>query len=254
MALLSAAERPLVIAGGTLEPSEARQALVAAAECHHLPVAPTFKHQEIFDNESPLFAGHLGFKIPRPLISAFAEADLILAIGTRLSDVPTQGDQLPKAPQREQPLIHVYPDPAVIGRVFRTDLGLACDPTAFLRAISLSNAAVPEARRAWAAKLRWVSGNYRGYEIRHFEDGLDFGAVVKPLADQVPTDAILVTDAGNFSSWVHSLWPWDGSQSALGAVGAPWAWAFPAPSPPRSPSRADGDRLYRRRRRDDDRQ
>ncbi|GAB5469859.1 MAG: thiamine pyrophosphate-binding protein [Rhodospirillales bacterium] len=226
-ALLETAQRPLLIAGGALDNDAGRAALAAAAEAQHLPVALTFKHQEIFDNESPLYAGHLGFKIPRPLVETLSEADLVLAVGTRLGDVPTQGYQLPRAPQPAQPLIHVYPDPAHVGRVFRTDLGLTCDPAAFLTALAGLNVAVPEARRAWAAKTKAASARFRGYQVRQFDDGLDFGAVVKPLAEQAPKDAIVVSDAGNFSSWVHSLWPWDGSQKALGAVGGAMGLGVP---------------------------
>ncbi|MEQ8650961.1 MAG: thiamine pyrophosphate-binding protein [Kiloniellales bacterium] len=227
LALLAKAERPLLIAGGLLDRPEARRALAAAAERHQLPVASTFKHQEIFDNGSPLYAGNLGFKIPHPLVTALSEADLILAVGTRLGDVPTQGYRLPKAPQPDQPLIHVYPDPDVIGRVFRTDLGLACDPASFLTALSRSNAALPEGRSEWVATLGQASGRYRGYEVRQFDDGIDLGAVIKPLAARVPKDAILVTDAGNFSSWINCLWPWDGSQLALGAVGGAMGLGVP---------------------------
>ncbi len=227
LALLAKAERPLLIAGGQLASVAGRKALAAAAERHLLPVAPTFKHQEIFDNASPLFAGHLGFKIPAPLVAAFSEADLILAVGTRLGDVPTQGYRLPKAPQPDQPLIHVYPDPAKVGAVFRTDLGLAADPIAFLEALARSNAPVPESRRGWAEQLGKVSGALRSYKVRSFADGLDFGAVVKPLAEKAARDAIVVTDAGNFSSWVHSLWPWDGNQQALGAIGGAMGLGVP---------------------------
>ncbi|MEO1191625.1 MAG: thiamine pyrophosphate-binding protein [Pseudomonadota bacterium] len=226
-ALLEKAERPLLIGGGLLESDAGRAALAAAAEAHHLPVALTFKHQEIFDNANPLYVGHLGFKIPRPLVKALGEADLILAVGTRLGDVPTQGYSLPKAPQPDQPLIHVYPDPAHVGRVFRTDLGLTADPAAFLSALAGLNAQVPPARQSWAKGLRETSQRFRGYTVRQFEDGLDFGAVVKPLAAQAPKDAIVVTDAGNFSSWVHCLWPWDGSQKALGAVGGAMGLGVP---------------------------
>ncbi len=227
LALLARSERPLVIAGGGLDSPRGRQALAAAAERHHIPVAPTFKHQEIFDNASPLFAGHLGFKIPKTLVSALMEADLVLAVGTRLGDVPTQGYSFPKAPQPEQPLIHVYPDPSQVGRVFRADLGLAADPTAFLEALARSNAAVPEARHDWSARVQQVSRGLRSYSPREFDDGLDFGRVVAPLARRAPPDSIVVTDAGNFSSWVQALWPWDGSQLALGAVGGAMGLGVP---------------------------
>ncbi len=227
LAWLEKAERPLLIAGGKLDHPAGRQALAAAAEAHHLPVALTFKHQEIFDNASPLYAGHLGFKIPRPAVEALTKADLILAVGTRLGDTPTQGYQLPQAPQPEQPLIHVYPDQGQVGRVFRTDLGLTCDPARFLAALAAANAEVTEARRNWAGQLREMSDRLRSYQVRSFEDGLDFGAVVGPIAQQAPRDAIVVTDAGNFSSWVNALWPWDGSQRSLGMVGGAMGLGVP---------------------------
>ncbi len=227
LALLEKAERPLLIAGGKLDHPAGRRALANAAEAHHLPVALTFKHQEIFDNASPLFAGQLGFKIPRPAVEALSRADLILAVGTRLGDTPTQGYQLPKAPQPDQPLVHVYPDQAQVGRVFRTDLGLTCDPARFLEALAAANAAVPDQRRQWVDAVGEVSKRLRGYRVRQFDDGLDFGVVVKPIAEQAPGDAIVVTDAGNFSSWVNALWPWDGSQRALGMVGGAMGLGVP---------------------------
>ena len=62
------AERPLIIAGGGFDAPEARPPLKAFAEAYQIPVATTFKHQQVFDNRSDLFAGHLGFKKYRPLI------------------------------------------------------------------------------------------------------------------------------------------------------------------------------------------
>ncbi len=227
LALLQEAERPLLIAGGMLEQRAGRQALARAAAAHHLPVALSFKRQEIFDNASPLFAGYLGFKIPKPQIEAMAAADLVLAVGTRLGDVPTQGYSFPAAPRPAQPLVHVYPDPAAIGAVYRTDLGLACDAAAFLEALAEGDAFVSEARRSWAAALHDRAAALARYEPQDFPDGVDFGAVIRPLAAQAPKDSLLAFDSGNFSSWVHRIWPWDGSQTAIGAVGGAMGLGVP---------------------------
>ncbi|MEM6745510.1 MAG: thiamine pyrophosphate-dependent enzyme [Pseudomonadota bacterium] len=224
--LLARAERPLLIAGSSLDAPEARAALARAAEAHRLPVALTFKQQHLFDNENPLYAGHLGFKIPAPQVQALAEADLILAVGTRLGDTPTQGWQLPKT-DPDQPVVHVHADPAVIGRVIRAELGIAADPAAFLAALAERNLPVPEARAAWAARL-----NERAAALRHptpkpRPDGLDFGHVIKALAARAPHDAIVSMDAGNFSGWIHANWPWDGAQQAVGAVGGAMGGGVP---------------------------
>ncbi len=227
MDLLARAQSPVLIAGGALSDGAGRMALARAAEAHHLPIALAFKHQEIFDNASPLFAGYLGFKIPKPQVEAMAGADLVIAVGTRLGDVPTQGYTFPRAPQPDQPLIHVYPDPAKVGGVYRTDLGLACDPTAFLNALAARNAEVSGARRAWAARLNRSAVAMADYTPEERPDGVDFGAVVAPLARQAPRESILVLDAGNFSSWVHRIWPWDGSQLSIGAVGGAMGLGVP---------------------------
>ena len=227
-ALLEKAERPLLIAGGMLTAAGARAALAEAAKAHHLPVATSFKRQEVFDNGSELFAGYLGFKIPPAQIELMERADLVLAVGCRLGDTPTQGFRFPRAPKPVQPLVHVYPDPGVIGRVFATDIGLPCEPAAFLQALGARPAPVPEARRGWAAELRALSAKMARYEPRETTDGIDFGAVVLELARQAPRDAIIATDSGNFSSWVHRIWPWDGTQTAIGAVGGAMGLGVPA--------------------------
>lgn len=226
--LLRQAERPLIIAGGQLDTAQGRAALRAAAQAHGVPVALTFKYQHIFDNAHPLYCGHLGFKIPPKQVAELQKTDLILAVGTRLGDTPTQGYQLPKAPAPEQTLIHVYPDPSAIGSVFRTDLGLAVDPASFLTALASEEAEISKARRQWASGLNALAKKITDRPPQEWDDGLDFGAVVKALAEQAPRDTIVLTDAGNFSSWVHCHWRWDGTQAAIGAVGGAMGLAVPA--------------------------
>ncbi|AZQ68258.1 acetolactate synthase [Silicimonas algicola] len=226
-ALLSRSQRPLVIAGSGLDRPAARAALARLAEAHGIPVAPTFKHQEIFDNGSPLFAGHLGFKIPARHVEVLSEADLILAIGTRLGDVPTQGYTLPLAPDPRQPLIHVWPDANVLGRVFRTDLAVPCDASAFCEALARMTLGAPPERADWARRANASARDLSAARPQASDDGLDFGIVVRELARQAPRDAIVVTDAGNFSSWVHQCWPWDGTQQAIGAAGGAMGLGVP---------------------------
>ncbi|MBD3679139.1 MAG: acetolactate synthase [Rhodobacteraceae bacterium] len=225
--LLAKSERPLIIAGGGLAAPEGRKALADLANAHGIPVALTFKHQEIFDNGSPLYAGHLGFKIPGGIVKQLQQADLILALGTRLGDVPTQGYRLPNAPVPDQPLVHVWPDPDVLGRVFQADVALPCDPAAFCAALATRDLPKPAMRTDWVAETSAVIRKFAAYEPTEQEDGLDFGAVAAELAKQAPKDSIIVTDSGNFSGWVHLMWPWDGSQQAIGAVGGAMGLGVP---------------------------
>jgi acetolactate synthase-1/2/3 large subunit len=226
VAMLAAAERPLIVAGGGLAHAGGRRALAELAARVRAPVALTFKHQEIFDNGSDLYGGLLGFKITKVHVEVLADADLVLAIGTRLGDVPTQGYAFPRAPVPVQPLVHVWPDPNVVGRVFRTDLAVPCDPALFCQALAQA-VPIPAGRPAWIARVNGSARQFMGYRPRVFGDGLDFGVVVAELARCAPRDAIVVTDSGNFSSWVGRLWPNDGGGVAVGAVGGAMGLGVP---------------------------
>ncbi|MGF1651156.1 MAG: thiamine pyrophosphate-dependent enzyme [Hyphomicrobiaceae bacterium] len=226
-ARLAKAERPLIIAGGGVASSTGRSALATAASTHQVPVALTFKRQELFDNASPLFAGHLGFKNPRAHVALLEAADLVIAVGTRLGDTSTQGYQIPRAPRPDQPLIHIHQDPRQIGHMFETAIGLVCDPTAFLGELARAQTTIPAARPAWINRIAEYVATQREFTPGTHVDGLDFGAFVAPLAKAAPKGTIVTMDAGNFSSWVHRLWPWDGTSIALGAVGGAMGLGIP---------------------------
>ena len=225
---LANAERPLIVAGGQLQDAGGREALAQVAEAFQIPVALGWKNQDLFDNSSPLYAGHLGFKTPKAHIDLLAEADLILAAGTRLGDVMTQGFTFPRAPEPEQTLIHVYPDAAKIGRVFRTDIGATADAVAFLDALAAHAGEVPPGRSAWIEKINQFISGFSAWAPRQAADGIDFGEVVEAIAGHARDDAIVITDAGNFSSWVHRHWKLKPAAKMLAAVAGAMGFAIPA--------------------------
>ena len=216
---IALAKRPLVIAGGALGSSEGRRALAAAAERHQVPVALAYKRQDLFRNADPLFAGYLGYKIPDAQVARLGQADLIVAVGTRLTDITTQNDTLPSAPVPAQDLIHVYPDRAQIGRVFATALGIVADPArALAKLADLPARGDLDARAAWARSLHDDARALAAYTPTPRPDGLEFGVVVSAAAGLAARDAVIAVDAGHFSSWVHRLWPWHPDQLLVGAV------------------------------------
>lgn len=225
--LLAKAARPIVIAGGGIGDNEARHALVRAAEAHDLPVALAFKHQDVFDNSHPCFAGYLGFKIPKPQVEAMAEADLVLAVGTRLTDVTTQNYTFPAAPTPKQPLVHVYPDEKLLGSVYETTCAIAADPTMFLERLASSPEPTASGRTEWRNGLHERAVELARYVPRNAPDGVDFGAVVHTLSKHAQPDTVIVTDAGNFSSWVHRYWPWGRETQLYGAVGGAMGMGVP---------------------------
>jgi acetolactate synthase-1/2/3 large subunit len=225
--MIARAERPLLVAGGGLVPMAGRRALLAAAEAHQLLVALTFKRQDLFPNAHPLYAGHLGFKIPRSQVALYAEADLVLAVGTRLGEVTTQGYTFPASPAPKQPLVHVYDDPQHIGRNYETAKPLVADPTLFLAALAGASSKAPAARARWVKRLHdFVASNQMWSPPA---DGLlDMGAIVASFNGTVATDAVFITDAGNFAGWLHKHFPFNGRQLLIGSVGGAMGLAMPA--------------------------
>jgi acetolactate synthase-1/2/3 large subunit len=201
--------------------------LAEAAEALAVPVVTSFKRQDYFDNAHPHYAGHLGFKIPKPQVDLYAAADLILAVGSRLGETPTQGYTFPRAPTPTQPLVHVYDDPAKIGRVFKTAHGLVADPVQFLAALTAAAPSAPASRAEWIGKLNaYVRA---GQPWTAPADGkLDMGAVVAAYAGRIADDAVFAMDAGNFSGWLHKHFAFKPSHLMIGCVGGAMGIGMPA--------------------------
>jgi len=228
MVRLENSRRPLLIAGAALRSPRGVAALKSFAVAHGVPVAVSWKNQDLFDNASPLYAGHLGFGNPAAHRRKLAEADLVIACGTRLGDVASQNYSFPRAPEPEQPLVHIYPDAAPIGAVFRTDLGIIADPAVLLDDLARRPSTTTPEREAWVAELGEFIDDFMEFTTRSPADGVDFGEVVAALAAQAPADAIIITDAGNFSSWVHRHWRMSPSNLMLGAIGGAMGFGVPA--------------------------
>jgi acetolactate synthase-1/2/3 large subunit len=227
-ARIAEAERPLLMAGGIgLGTPRGRAALRAASEAHHLPVALTFKRQDYFPNTHPHYAGHLGFKIPRPAVARYLEADLVIAAGTRLTEATTQGYTLPAAPVPRQPLVHIHDDARQIGRNYAAAVALVADPVAVLEALARIPAKPGPKRATWIRKLNEPAAAAMKWTPP--ADGLlDMGPVVAALAERADRDAILVTDAGNFSGWLHRHFPFSGEHVLIGCVGGAMGIGMPA--------------------------
>ena len=224
---IARAERPLLLAGGGLNSAAGRAALKAASDAHGLPVVLTFKRQDLFPNAHPHYAGHLGFKIPKPMVDRYADADLIIAVGTRLGETTTQGYTFPVSPVPRQPLIHVHDDASRIGREYATTLPVVSDPTDFLSALSAHPSKPTPGRTAWIERLHKPIAASQPWSPP--KDGLlDMGAVVAAFRDKVASDTIFITDAGNFSGWLHRHFPFNGEHVMIGCVGGAMGLGMPA--------------------------
>jgi acetolactate synthase I/II/III large subunit len=224
--LLAAAGRPLMILGGSGWDAGACSAIARFARRNALPVACSFRRQALFDNRDPHYAGDLGLG-PNPALAARVRtADLIIAVGGRLSEVPTGGYTLIEAPRPKQLLIHVHADPDELGRVFEADLPINAGPAEFAQAL---DAVAPIEAPPWRG---WTADARRDYEhnLEPSGDGgeLDLAQVVGYLSQRLPDDAIVCNGAGNYTTWLHRFFVYKQFGTQLGPTSGAMGYGVPA--------------------------
>ena len=118
---LRVAKRPLVIAGGARWSEDVARDLQRFAEAFDLPVAVTFRRQDYMDNRSANYVGDLGVGMNPKLAARLQDSDMLLILGSRFGDIPTNGYELVNPANPGKVIVHVHPDPDVPGSVFQTD-------------------------------------------------------------------------------------------------------------------------------------
>jgi acetolactate synthase I/II/III large subunit len=230
VAMLTQAARPLVLVGGALLADAMYAPSVFAdlnrlAESWVLPISPTHRRPQLFDARHPNFGGYMGIRVPPALIGEMKRADLLVALGERLTDTVSQSYTFPTAPQPQVPLVHVWPDANEIGRVWRPDLGLPCSPHEVLNAL-LAHGVPPDAekRRGWVAGLNAIHRQLLAKQWDATADGVNFAAVVCEVDKHLADDATITSDAGNFGSFIHRYIGFRQGQvflsSVVGAMGS----------------------------------
>ena len=131
--LLAAAKRPMIIAGGSRWSEAGCAALARFAERFALPVATTFRRGHLFDALHPCYAGDLGIGPNPKLLARIRGADLVLMIGTRLGEMPSQSYTLFDIPDPQVKLVHVHPGAEELGRVYHPALAINASPAVVLR-------------------------------------------------------------------------------------------------------------------------
>jgi acetolactate synthase-1/2/3 large subunit len=199
-ALLDAAERPLVVVGEGGWTGETGEDVRAFCEANELPVACAFRCQDFVDNRARVYCGVLGVAMDERLAARLRDADLVLAVGGRLGEVPTRRYTLLEPPAPRQTLVHVHPDPDELGLVYEPELPIVSTLPEFARALREVEPIEPRWRE-------WTAAAREDYEtnLRHepMEGPVDLGEIMAFLRERLPGDAIQTCGAGNFTVWAH---------------------------------------------------
>uniref|UniRef100_UPI0033412E7B thiamine pyrophosphate-binding protein n=1 Tax=Castellaniella defragrans TaxID=75697 RepID=UPI0033412E7B len=225
---LARAQRPLAILGGSGWDAESARAFGAFAERHGLPIAVQFRRQMLCPVDHPNFIGDLGLGCQPGLLAAIRESDLILAVGGRLSEVPSQSYTLLDIPVPGQALVHVHPDPDELNRVYQADVAMPCRPSAWVRAVEPLAPTVTPQRRQRCEALHAARQAWSDPGAVHHPGALQMGEVMAHLNAVLPEDAILCNGAGNYAIWLHRFYRFRAYGTQLAPTSGSMGYGLPA--------------------------
>ncbi len=218
---LAQARSPVAILGGTRWSADAVAQFTQIAERLNLPVAVSFRRQMLFPADHPCFIGDVGLGSNPEMMQYIKDSDLVLLLGGRLSEIPSQAYTLLDIPLPRQTLVHVHPDPSELNRVYRADVAINSSPVRFVEALNtatyiddvrrsgtakISDPAKADATAARAALIERLHASYLAWttpdDIRT-PGALQMGQVMAYLERALPADAIMTNGAGNYATWLH---------------------------------------------------
>jgi acetolactate synthase-1/2/3 large subunit len=225
--LIAAAERPLLILGGSRWTAPACAAITKFAERFALPVVTSYRRGHLFDPLHPCYAGDLGIGPNPKLVARIKAADLVVLLGGRLGEIPSQGYALFDIPTPRTKLVHVYPGAEELGRLYRPHLAIHASPTAFAAMADTlaAPAALPwreETRAAHAEFLQWTDAPTEQ------PGGVNLGAVMVWLRENLPADTILCNGAGNYAAWIHRFYRFRRFATHIAPTSASMGYGMPS--------------------------
>jgi acetolactate synthase-1/2/3 large subunit len=221
-AILSEAERPLILYGGCNWTEAGRAALQSFAEKSDIPVVSVFRYQDQFDNHSKCFCGEAGVGMPPSVKRLITEADVILAVNNRFGENSTDAWTLLDVPHPRQRLIHVHGSDAELGKIYQPKLAIQAGPNAFATAIE----PVTGHWSPWrgAARAEWEAG----FDLDPLPSPVDMGQVMAHLQAVLPEDAIVTNGAGNFAIWSGKFFRYGAKARLLAPQSGAMGYGIPA--------------------------
>lgn len=233
IAFLAPAQRPLILAGAGILRAGASTELTRFAELLHVPVIAAWRRPDVFSNDHPLYLGMAGIGAARSVRQRLDAADALVVIGSRLNEATTYGYEVPRA---GLPWAHVDLVPGAATGSTRPVIAIAADAKAFLEAANalLVHTPPPDPRLVASRRARhrddraaWEAASV--VDARPWDGpGVHPGRTIATLRRVLPDDAIVTTDAGNFSSWAARGFRFRRPATFLGPTSGAMGYGLPA--------------------------
>ena len=233
--LLAKAKFPVMVAGGGVIFSEGTKEAVALAEYLNMPVVNSYLHNDSFPADHPLWCGPLGYQGSKAGMKLIAQADVVLALGTRLGPfgtLPQHGlDYWPKNAK----IIQVDTDHRMLGLVKQISVGVVGDAKSAARALNhrlanrdcaaRKNAAertkkIKAEKDTWEKELtEWThEKDTWSMEVSKGSPYMHPRQMLRELEKAMPKNAMVSTDIGNICSVSNSYLRFNKSPSMFAAM------------------------------------
>ncbi|WP_119391231.1 thiamine pyrophosphate-binding protein [Taklimakanibacter lacteus] len=225
--LLRTACKPLFILGGSRWTGEAQKALIGFAEKFDVGITTSFRRAHLFPSDHPNYVGDVGIG-PNPKLAArVKEADLLVLLGARMSEMPSSSYSLIDIPNPRQTLVHIHPGAEELGRVYQPALAIQASPGAFCAA--LADLARPN-ERPWAEATRQARQEFIDWTDKpgRLPGKFQYGEAMRWLRERLPADAIITNGAGNYAIWVHRYYRFRKLGTQLAPTSGSMGYGVPA--------------------------
>lgn len=217
---VNAAKKPVLMIGSGTQYSHAWKEVIDFAEKFQLPVLTTYKRQDAFPNNHPNYAGNMLTSNKHAQKLAYEETDLLIVLGSRLTQQTTAGFQFPRL---GMPFVQVFAAEEYIGQNARPEVGIVANSKQFLQAALKLPAPRPnESRAAWIAEHHAAQKEFCTPKQRPTPK-VSMERVMMDLKAAQPADTITTTDAGSFGQWQQRFFEFDQPNSyispSLGCMG-----------------------------------
>ncbi len=197
-AVLSDAQRPVIMAGGGVQWSDAGEEVCRMAELTGAAIVTSYGRADAVPNDHPNYLGHLGRLGSLEGIEAVRQADTILAVGTRLSQSTTFYDN--RFIPADAKIVQIEIDPQEIGRNYPITVGIEGDAKAVMEGLlEKVREGEPKPNAQWVSEI----GDLVARRTNRLDDeGKDTAMPMKPqkvyaeLRKVMPRNAIVALDAG----------------------------------------------------------
>ena len=223
--LLAKARRPLVILGGAVWTQEARRDLQAFAEASGLPIACSFRFQDLIDNNHDHYVGDVGIGINPKLAARVRDADVLLVIGARLGEMTTGAYTLVEPPRPKQTLVHVHAGAEELGRVYQGELLVNSGMPQFAAALKT----LKVDGSAWKAWREQARADYLEWtKPAPIPGKVQLAEIVAWMRETLPRDAIIANGAGNFAGWVSRFYRYPALRTQVAPTNGSMGYGVPA--------------------------